>query len=162
MQTIRFDDLGALKARVGEPFGPWGPQVTITQQMIDQFAAVTRDEQWIHVDVERARSSPLGSTIAHGFLVLSLLPHLRVRTDLEIVGHRNILNYGADKLRFLSPVKTGSTVHARCRVVSAEAKPKGTLLGEEVEVAALGQDKPALTYTMLLLFQPATPKPRLR
>ena len=155
MQQIRFDDVAALQARVGEPYSPWGPEVTITQDMINRFADVTIDHQWIHIDVERAqKESPLKCTIAHGFFVLSLLPHLRQRVDMQVVGYRNVLNYGADKLRFLSPVPAGSTVHARCRVVSVEVKPKGTLLSEEIEIAVVGQDRPALTYTMLMLFQP--------
>ncbi len=155
MQQIRFDDVAALQARVGEPYSPWGQQVTITQDMINRFADVTIDHQWIHIDVERAqKESPLKATIAHGFLVLSLLPHLRQRVDMQVVGYRNVLNYGADKLRFLSPVPAGSTVHARCRVVAIEAKPKGTLVTEEIEIAVVGMERPALTYTMLMLFQP--------
>ena len=105
MQQIRFDDVAALQARVGEPYSPWGPEVTITQDMINRFADVTIDHQWIHIDVERAqKESPLKCTIAHGFFVLSLLPHLRQRVDMQVVGYRNVLNYGADKLRFQSPV----------------------------------------------------------
>ena len=155
MQQIRFDDVTALQARVGEPFSPWGQQVTITQDMINRFADVTIDHQWIHIDTERAqKESPLKTTIAHGFLVLSLLPHLRQRVDMQVVGYRNVLNYGADKLRFLSPVPAGSTVHARCRVIAIEAKPKGTLVTEEIEIAVVGSERPALTYTMLMLFQP--------
>ena len=130
MQQIRFDDVPALQQRVGEPWSPWGAEVTVTQDMINRFADVTFDHQWIHVDVERAqKESPLKSTIAHGFLVLSLVPHLRQRVDLEVIGFRNVLNYGADK-------------------------PKGTLITEEVEIAVVGQERPALTYTMLMLFQP--------
>ncbi|HMU40324.1 MAG TPA: MaoC family dehydratase [Pseudomonadota bacterium] len=155
MQQVRFDDAAALKARIGEPWSPFGRQVTLTQDMVNHFAELTHDPQWIHIDVERAqKESPLGTTIVHGFFVLSLLPYLRERPDLQIVGYRNILNYGADKLRFLSPVKTGSTVHARCRIVSVEPKPKGTLIAEECEVSVVGADRPALSYTMLLLFQP--------
>src|SRR5262245_6764629 len=102
---IRFDDLAALKQLVGEDFGPWGPEIHVTQQRINQFADVTEDHQWIHLDVERARrESPFGGTIAHGFLVLSLIPALRRRTDRVIVGYGNVVNYGADKLRFVSPV----------------------------------------------------------
>ncbi|MBL8633120.1 MAG: MaoC family dehydratase [Myxococcales bacterium] len=155
MQEIRFDDVAALSQRVGEPWSPWGSEVTITQDMINRFADVTFDHQWIHIDVERAqKESPLKTTIAHGFFVLSLVPHLRQRTDMQVVGYRNVLNYGADKLRFISPVPAGSVVHARCRVVAVDAKPKGTLITEEIEIAVVGQERPALTYTMLMLFQP--------
>ena len=155
MQQIRFDDVAALSQRVGETWSPWGAEVTISQDMINRFADVTLDHQWIHIDVERAKKEcPLKTTIAHGFFVLSLVPHLRQRTDMEVVGYRNVLNYGADKLRFISPVPAGSVVHARCRIVAIEAKPKGTLITEEVEIAVVGQERPALTYTMLMLFQP--------
>lgn len=156
---ILFSDIGALKARSGEEWSPFGEPILITQEMISRFADVTHDHQWIHVDPERARlESPLKSTIAHGFLLLSLVPKLRVRPDLEISGYGNVLNYGADKLRFLNPVTPGTQVRARCRIVSAEAKPKGTLVTEEIEVSAVVPEgepvRPALVYTMLMLYQP--------
>lgn len=156
MIQIRFDDLAALSQRVGEEFSPYGEKVTLTQDMIDRFAELTSDRQWIHVDVERARrESPFRTTIAHGFFVLSLIPKLRVRSDLQIVGYGNVTNYGADKLRFISPVPAGSTVHARCRLLAAEAKPKGTLCTEEIEISVVDAPRPALTYVMLMLYQPA-------
>lgn len=152
---IRFDDVEALRARVGEAFSPYGPQFELTQELISRFADVTGDHQWIHLDVERARrESPFGTTIAHGFFVLSLIPVLRVRPDLEIVGYGNVTNYGADRLRFVSPVPAGSRVHARCRIVAVEAKPKGTTITEEIEVSVVGADRPAISYTMLMLYQP--------
>lgn len=158
MEELRFDDIAGLKRRMGEPFSPFGAPIAIQQEMIDRFAALTGDHQWIHIDVERARrSSPLGSTIAHGFLLLSLLPRLRERSDLRIVGYASVLNYGADRLRFLSPVPPGRSVHARARIYSVEPKPKGTLIGEEIEVGILGQEdgRPALSYSMLTLYQAA-------
>jgi acyl dehydratase len=154
-QQIRFDDIESLRARVGEDFSPWGPEVEISQEMIDRFAELTGDRQWIHSDVERARrESPFGGTIAHGFFVLSLIPVLRVRPDLKIVGFGNVTNYGADRLRFVSPVPAGSRVRARCRVVAVDAKPKGTTITEEIEIAVVGGGKPAISYTMLALYQP--------
>jgi len=89
------------------------------------------------------------------FFVLSLLPKLRVRKDLEIVGYGNIVNYGSDKLRFVSPVPAGSTVHARSRLIAVEQKPKGVLITEEIEIAVVGAERPALSYLMLMLYQPA-------
>jgi acyl dehydratase len=155
MIQIRFDDLAALGQRVGEEFSPYGEQLLITQEMIDRFADLTGDRQWIHVDVERARrESPFKTTIAHGFFILSLVPRLRVRSDLQLIGYGNVTNYGSDKLRFVSPVPAGSTVHARCRLVAAEAKPKGTLCTEEIEISVVGQPRPALSYLMLMLYQP--------
>lgn len=160
LQEIRFDDIAALQARVGEPFSPYGETVDVPQERIQQFADVTLDHQWIHLDVERAqRESPLRTTIAHGFLILSLLPRLRHRPDLRIVGYGSVLNYGADKLRFLNPVPAGSQVKARGRIVAVEPKARGVLVSEEIEVAVIRPDgtqadKPALVYTMLLLYQP--------
>lgn len=156
MQKVRFDDLATLKQRVGEEFSPFGDQVSITQEMVNQFADLTLDHQWIHIDTERARrESPFKTTIVHGFFVLSLLPKLRVRKDLEIVGYGNIVNYGSDKLRFVSPVPAGSTVHARSRLIAVEQKPKGVLITEEIEIAVVGAERPALSYLMLMLYQPA-------
>jgi acyl dehydratase len=156
MQDIRFDDIDALRTKVSEAFGPWGPAVEITQAMIDKFAELTGDHQWIHVDVERAkRESPFKGTIAHGFLTLSLLPVLRAGSDYKIVGYGNATNYGSDKLRFVSPVPAGAKVHARARLFGVEAKPKGTQVTQEIAVHVVGSDdRPALTYTMLVLYHP--------
>jgi hypothetical protein len=157
MQEIRFDDIDTLRSRVSEQFGAWGPAVAVTQDMINKFAELTGDHQWIHVDVERAtRESPFKGTIAHGFLTLSLLPTLRAAADHTIVGYGNATNYGADKLRFVSPVPAGAQVHARARLVAVEPKPKGTQVTQEIAVHVVGQDeRPALTYTMLVLYHPA-------
>jgi hypothetical protein len=155
MQEIGFDDIPALQAKVSEEFGPWGPDLEVTQAMINQFAELTGDHQWIHVDVERARrESPFGAPIAHGFLTLSLIPVLRPSTDFRIVGYGNATNYGADKLRFVSPVPAGSKIHARTRLVAAEAKPKGTQITQEIAVHVVGNARPALLYTMLVLYHP--------
>ena len=160
MQDIRFDDIEALRAEVSDQFGPWGNEVEITQEMINKFAELTGDHQWIHVDVERAkRESPFRGTIAHGFLTLSLLPVLRAGADFKIVGYGNATNYGSDKLRFVSPVPAGAKVHARARLAAVEAKPKGTQVTQEIAVHVVGQDdRPALTYTMLVLYHPAVKK----
>jgi len=156
MEEIRFDDIDGLRAHISEDFGNFGEPQVISQQMIDQFADLTGDHQWIHVDVERARrESPYGETIAHGFLTLSLLPKLRTSSDYRIVGFGNATNYGADKLRFISPVPAGSKVHARSRLLAVEAKPKGTQVTQEIAVHVVGSDRPAISYTMLVLYHPA-------
>ena len=155
MQEIRFDDIAALNAKASDEFGPWGESIEVTQEMIDKFADLTGDHQWIHVDVERAKKeSPFGGTIAHGFLTLSLLPRLRSGADYKIVGYGNATNYGADKLRFISPVPAGSKVHAHGRLVAAEAKSKGTQITQEIAVHVVGSERPALLYTMLILYHP--------
>ena len=105
MEPTRFDDLDALRALASDAFGDFGPRTEVTQQMIDAFAELTGDRQWIHVDVERAtRESPFGGPIAHGFLTLSLLPKMAAGASLQVTGHTNAVNYGAESLRFLSPV----------------------------------------------------------
>ena len=156
MDKIRFDDIAALQKHVSEEFGPFGEPVEISQAMIDRFAEVTGDHQWIHVDVERAKKeSPFKTTIAHGFLTLSLLPMLNAKgkAAFSIGGHGNAVNYGSDKLRFLSPVPAGAKIHARSRLVSAEAGPKGTRVETEVAVHVVGNDRPALLYSMIVLYQ---------
>ena len=155
MESIRFDDIDTLRTKVSDTFGPFGPEVQVTQEMINKFADLTGDHQWIHVDVERAKKeSPFKGTIAHGFLTLSLLPVLRAASDHKVVGYGNATNYGSDKLRFVSPVPAGSKVHARARLVGVEPKPKGTQITQEIAVHVVGSDRPALTYTMLVLYHP--------
>jgi len=155
MEEIRFDDIDSLQKHVSEEFGPWGSELEVTQDMINKFAELTGDHQWIHVDVERCkRESPFKTTIAHGFLTLSLLPSLRAGSNFKIGGFGNATNYGADKLRFVSPVPAGSKVHARSRLVAVDAKPKGTQVTQELAVHVLGSERPALLYTMLVLYHP--------
>jgi len=153
VNQIRFDDVDTLNAAASEQFGPWGEAVDVTQEMVDAFADLTGDHQWIHSDVERARAGPFGGTIAHGFLTLSLLPALGAQT-VRITGQSSAVNYGAERLRFLAPVPIPSPVHARGRLVRAEARPKGTLITTEADVSVVGADKPSLLYKMQVLYLP--------
>ena len=158
MEQIKFDDVAALHARVSEEFGPFGGEIEVTQSMIDRFAELTGDRQWIHVDVERCkRESPFGGPIAHGFLTLALAPMMNAKArdagDWVIVGQGNVANYGSDKLRFLSPVPAGSKLHSRSRLAAVEATPKGTRVAREIAIHVVGQEKPALLYAMILLYQ---------
>ena len=152
MTELRFDDVEAINAAAGGDYGDWGREIEITQGMINQFAELTGDHQWIHVDIERANAGPFGGPIAHGFLTLSLLPALSGGTDLAVTGHANAVNYGADGLRFLAPVPAGSKVHARSKLVSAEAKGSGTLVKTETAVHVVDVEKPSLIYQMLVLY----------
>jgi len=155
MQEIRFDDIDALSAQISDDYGEWGAELEVTQQMINDFAELTGDHQWIHVDVERCKKeSPFGGPIAHGFLTLSLLPKLGGPPKFALSGFGNATNYGADSLRFLSPVPAGSKLHARGRLAAVEARPKGTLCTQELAVHVVGQDRPALIYRMLVLYHP--------
>ncbi len=141
-----------LADHVGEELGvsEW---FTIDQARIDAFADVTEDHQFIHVDPEAARQTPFGSTIAHGFLTLSLLPHFLYQTMLTPEGTVFALNYGLDKVRFLEPVKVDSRVRARTRLVDVTEKGSGRwLLKMEVTVEIEGVEKPALVAEPLTMF----------
>src|ERR1043166_5516869 len=100
-----------LESRIGQEVAvsAW---IEITQERLDQFAKATEDFQWIHVDAERARQSPFGTTVAHGFLTLSLLPMLTEST-FALVGRRMGINYGLNRVRFTSPVPSGSRIRGR-------------------------------------------------
>lgn len=150
---IRFDDVAALQAKVSNEFGPWSKPIEITQDKINRFADVTGDHQWIHIDIERARrESPFGGPVAHGFLTLSLLPAFEIDAAWRVVGYRNVVNYGANKLRFISPVMAGSEVHARQRIMAVEARPQGTQITRETHVHVVGADKPAVIYEGIFLY----------
>ena len=154
MVEVQFDDIDAINALASDEFGEWGESIEVTQQMINDFAELTGDRQWIHIDVERSlKESPFGGPVAHGFLTLSLMPKLAT-FPVAIRGNGSAVNYGAEGLRFLSPVPAGAKVHARSRVVKAEAKPKGTLITTEAAIAAEGSDRPALLYKMQVLYTP--------
>ncbi len=127
--------------------------MTIDQERIDGFADFTGDHQWIHVDVERAkRESLFGTTIAHGYLTLSLAAALAMELGIIPVGVSQALNYGLDKVRFLAPVKSGSRVRDRVVLLAAEPQGKGRLLlkfRNTIEIE--GETKPALIADALSL-----------
>lgn len=151
---IRFDDLAALAAAVSPDFGPWGPPFRITQDLITAFARMTHDEFWLHVDPERARrDSPTGTTIAHGFLVLSLVPALQAESPLEITDFRRAFNAGLDRVRFLRPVPVDSEVEGRMRLAEARAGSRGTRVKFEIQVQVVGDAGPALTYELLVAYE---------
>lgn len=153
-RQVRFDDLETLSSLVTEDWTDFGPPLAVTQAMIDRFAEITGDQQWIHQDTERTRrESPFGGPIAHGFLIVSLVGTLETAEDFELVGFDTIVNYGADKLRFISPVPAGAQIHARRRLVHVRKKgPTGTQLTVETEIHVVGADKPAMLYRSLVLY----------
>ena len=141
-----------LRALVGQEVGvsDW---LTVDQALINAFAEVTADRQWIHVDANRARAeSPYGSTIAHGFLTLSLLVHLTEDTMLVPKEMTLTMNYGFDKIRFLSPVKTGSRVRAKTSIGDVTDKETGVLIKQVIEIEIEGSDKPALICEWLTMY----------
>jgi acyl dehydratase len=127
--------------------------VTMSQERIDQFAECTGDHQWIHVDVERAkRETPLRSTIAHGYLTLAMLAQSTFEIVVKPAGISQALNYGLDRVRFLAPVKAGSRVRNRIKLLAAEDKGKGRfLLTTENTIEIEGEGKPALIANALVM-----------
>jgi acyl dehydratase len=116
--------------------------ITITQERIQQFADATGDQQWIHVDPQRASQGPFGSTIAHGFLTLSLMPAF-FDSAMKINQTRMAINYGVNKVRFTSPVPVGSKLRGRISLKSAEPiEPNGFQMTYSVLVEREGSDKP--------------------
>jgi len=132
-----------LESQVGKEVGisPW---VEITQKRIDEFAKATEDFQWIHVDPKRAKDSPFGGTIAHGFLTLSLLSHLSEMT-FSFADRRMGVNYGLNRVRFTSPVPSGARVRARFTLAKfEEIDGDGVQVTWNTTVEIEGKDKPAL------------------
>lgn len=117
--------------------------VRIEQRAIDLFAEATGDHQWIHVDPEAAAQGPFGTTIAHGYLTLSLLPAL-LSEVLRVTDSRMGVNYGIERIRFTAPVPSGSEVRLRARLWKAERRGEGVLYHVGVEIEIRGGEKPAL------------------
>jgi acyl dehydratase len=143
--TRIINGLDELRSLIGQEAGvsDW---LSVTQEMINQFADLTHDHQWIHIDVERARKeTPFGATIAHGFLTLSLLAHLS-REAVDVRGDFKMrINYGFNRVRFVSPVPAGSRVRARFSPQKVTENEVTWLVTVEIE----GQEKPALVAEWL-------------
>jgi len=137
-----IESLSDLAALVGQEVAvsPW---IEVTQQQVNQFAEATGDHQWIHVDVDRARAGPFGTTIAHGFLTLSMLPQF-FDSAFELRGSRMGINYGLNKVRFTSPVPVGSRLRGRMTLLSCEPiEGDGVQMVWSTVVEREGADKPA-------------------
>jgi len=147
--------LAAIADFVGKELGVSG-WITVDQQRIDDFAACTGDHQWIHVDVERAgRESPFGTTIAHGYLMLSLLPVMQYQVGTHPDGVMAALNYGLDKVRFITPVRPGARVRDHITLVGTEDRGAGRILTRTRHVVEIeGEEKPALVADTLALLLP--------
>lgn len=136
-----FDSPRDLLGREGTQLGPT-PPVLVDQERIDKFADATGDHQWIHVDTERAASGPFGATIAHGYLTLSLAAHFLPQL-IEVRGLSFGVNVGADRLRFISPVKSGSNLSATGEILKVE-DVKGAIQSIiRITITAAGAEKPA-------------------
>lgn len=138
------------QSRVGQKIGS-SEWLTIDQDRINAFADTTNDHQVIHVEPDAEATKALGGTIAHGFLSLSLLSYLNASLTRPLNGQRTVLNYGLNKVRFLSPVPTGAAVRSHVTVLSAEAKPKGVLVTFNTEMEIRDHDTPALVAEQLAL-----------
>jgi acyl dehydratase len=150
MKTVSFDELPKL---AGQDMGT-SDWVLIDQDRINKFADATGDHQWIHVDVERARSQmPGGKTIAHGYLTLSLIPMLGAQI-MSITGVSRGINYGSNKVRFTNMVPVGSRVRAKQKLLAAEPKGPGLQLTNEITIEIEGQDRPACIAETISLVYP--------
>jgi acyl dehydratase len=148
-----LDDLDELAGLAGEVLGT-SDWLEVDQERVDRFADATGDHQWIHVDVERARSGPFGGTIAHGYLTLSLVPHLGAQVfSIETPGAK--LNYGVNKVRFPTPVRVGSRIRDRVALGEATDLPTGTQLTFRHTIEIDGQDKPACVAETVVLLLPS-------
>ncbi len=148
-QFVKVEDLPGFIGKQLEP-SDW---LKITQDRVNQFADATNDHQFIHVNRIKAKFTPFGGTIAHGFLSLSLLSHLNEQHIIVPEGTKMSVNYGSNKLRFLAPVRVGKRIRSHQRVVDiTEKKPGQWLLTVVVSVEIEGEEKPALIAEMLALF----------
>lgn len=150
MQRMRtFETLADLAACVGQEVAvsDW---LTITQEQVNRFADATGDQQWIHVDPERARQGPFGAPVAHGFLTLSLLPRF-FESSFAVRASTLGVNYGLNKVRFTAPVPVGSRLRARMTLLSAEPLPgDGLQMTWDVHVEREGADKPVCVAQALV------------
>lgn len=156
MSQINFKDQEALNGLIQTEFSEWSNPIKVDQKMINDYAELSGDDMWMHVDVERcAKESPFGKPIAHGFLILSLLPKMQCGENItELVGgYSHMMNYGSDRLRFLGAVPVDSEIHARGRLKAVEVSEKKTKVTMEMNVNVVGQDDmPALVYDLSFVF----------
>lgn len=146
-----LNDSTEISAAAGEELGvsEW---VSISQERIDLFADATGDRQWIHIDPERAAEGPFGSTIAHGYLTLSMLPSLGAQV-FAFAGDVARVNYGLNKVRFVTPVRVDSSVRSRVRILEVHDLDRGQQVTLQHTVEVKGEDRPACvaeTVTMLM------------
>jgi acyl dehydratase len=145
-----INGIEGLKAAVGEHLGH-SDYVEITQEMVNLFAEATGDHQWIHVDVERAKAGPFGGPIAHGYLTLSLGPRL-LPEILQVTGISMGVNYGANKVRFPSPVPVGSRLRCGAKLLAVDDVAGGAQVAIELTFEILGASKPSCVAEVLFRY----------
>lgn len=152
-RQVSCKDIDAMRSLVSQEFSGWSNQITVTQELINQFAELSGDNYWIHTDPVKAKAeSPFGTTIAHGMLVQSLVNRLKMPMDFEVTGFNNIVNYGSDRLRFATPVPAGCRIHARYRIKSAEQVKSGVQVIMEINIHGVGQDRPSVINDLVMLY----------
>lgn len=153
-QPINTITLADLRAKIGQELGA-SAWLTIDQSMIDRFAGITQDRQYIHIDPVRAAATPFGGTIAHGFLTLSMLSHFAQQVLPRLEGLVMSINYGFDRVRFVAPVRSGARIRGVFKLEHLEIQASGRIqMRQEVTVEIEGETKPALSATWLSLLVP--------
>lgn len=148
--TTHFADFDALRAAVGTLLGT-SDWITVDQPMIDRFAEATGDHQWIHVDPERAAAGPFGATIAHGFLTLALVAPISQQLT-SVAGARMAVNYGLDRVRFISPVRVGSRVRGTVELTAVTDIPDGVQATRTITITAADASRPACVAEHLVRY----------
>ncbi|WP_027996452.1 OB-fold domain-containing protein [Simplicispira psychrophila] len=152
-RQVSCKDIDAMRALVSQEFSAWSNQFEVTQELINQFAALSGDDYWIHTDPEKARAQgPFGTTIAHGSLVQVLTSQLKMPMDFEVTDFTNIVNYGSDRLRFATPVPSGCRIHGRYRIKSVEQLKRGVQVVMEINIHCVGQDRPSVINDLVMLY----------
>jgi acyl dehydratase len=152
MPALKLESLQSLKDYAGREIATTG-WLAVTQERIQQFAEVTGDRQWIHVDPERARrESPHGAAIAHGFLTLTLLSHF-MREAIQLPGSvRQTINYGLNRVRFPAPVRAGEKIRARVRLQSCRELPDSVEAVFDIAIETEGAEKPCCVAEWILRY----------
>ncbi len=142
-----------IQARVGEQMGT-SEWAEMSQERIDRFADATGDRQFIHVDEEKAKMTPFGGTVAHGFLTLSMIPWLSANSDLPLPdGMRMALNYGGNRTRFITPVRSGKRIRGHWKLLEMDEKRTGQWQQTvEITLEIEGEEKPALVCEWITMF----------
>ena len=150
---IILNTIEDLKAYIGKITGK-SPWIQVSQERINEFAKATEDYQWIHVNEKKAQKSIFGSTIAHGFLTLSLAPWMSYNT-YEVKNIAHSVNYGLDKVRFLSPVKAGSNLRGSFKLLEVTPSKEGYKIKNELTIEIEGEEKPACVAETLGVIYPS-------
>ena len=150
---IILDTIEDLRAYTGKITGQ-SPWIQVSQERINEFAKATEDYQWIPVNEEKAQKSIFGSTIAHGFLTLSLAPWMSYNT-YEVKNIAHSVNYGLDKVRFLSPVKAGSNLRGSFKLLEVTPSKEGYKIKNELTIEIQGEEKPACVAETLGVIYPS-------